>query len=166
LNDIQEVNMKLIRPLALVVIVLGVIGIILGGVFVGEGIAKNKLITNRMATENVSLATDPNNPQVLTSVTDAASAQKVADKIAADRRAIAPSYQALLAGGKFDPTNPKFVSYAQAMNLENYLYTAVMAFGLTQSVMGSGVYMAITGLAVLLIGFLVYRIAGRLNIAT
>ncbi len=152
--------MKMVRQLAIIILVLGAIGVVLGGVFIGEGISKNNLITQRMATENVSLATDPNNPQVLTRVTNAASAQKVADKIAADRRSISPSYQALLAGGKFDPTNPKDVSYAQAMNLENYLYTAVMAFGLTQSVLGSGAYMVVVGLAVGLLGIAVYRLAG------
>jgi hypothetical protein len=151
----------MVRQLAIIIIILGVIGIAVGGVFIGQGMAKNNLITQRMTTENVSLATDPNNPDVLTRVNSAASAQKVADKIAADRRAIAPSYQALLAGGRFDPTNPKYVSYAQAMNLENYLYTAVMAFGLTQSVMGSGAYMAAVGLAVVLIGVALYRVGGE-----
>jgi hypothetical protein len=150
--------MKMVRQLAIIVLVLGTIGIIVGGVFIGEGFAKNSLITRRMATENVSLATDPNNPQILTRVADADSAQKVADKIAADRRTIAPSYQALLGSGKFDPTNPKYVSYAQAMNLENYLYTAVMAFGLVQSVQGSGAYMIITGLSTVLLGIALYRV--------
>ncbi|HTY81361.1 MAG TPA: hypothetical protein VMB24_01100 [Dehalococcoidales bacterium] len=160
--------MKIIRPLALIVLVLGIIGIVLGGVFIGEGLAKNNLIVDRMKVEKVSLALDPNNPQQLTPVTSSASAQAAADKIAADRRAIAPTYQDLLnmTNGRFDPTNDKELSYAQAMNLENYLYLAVTAFGLTQSVMGTGVYMFITGLAVFLIGFLVFKIAGRLNIAT
>jgi hypothetical protein len=157
--------MKMVRLLAIAVLILGVIGIAVGGIFIGEGFAKNNLITQRMSTENVSLATDPNNPQVLTRVTNAASAQKVADKIAVDRRAISPSYQALLAGGKFDPTNPKNISYAQAMNLENYLYTAVMAFGLVQSVLGSGAYMIVTGLAAILMGIALYRV-GSLNAPT
>jgi hypothetical protein len=153
--------MKMVRQLAIIILVLGAIGVVLGGVFIGEGFSKNKLITTRMATENVSLATDPNNPQILTRVTNAASAQEVADKIAADRRAIAPTYQALLNGGRFDPTNPTEVSYAQAMNLENYLYMAVMAFGLVQSVLGSGAYMVVTGLAVFLLGLALFRLGGQ-----
>jgi hypothetical protein len=156
--------MKMIRQLALIVAVLGVIGVAVGGVFIWQGIAKNDLIVNRMKLEKVSLAVDPNNPKQLTTVTDAASAQKVADKIAADRRAIAPTYQDMLAGGRFDPTNPKEVSYAQAMNLENYLYMAVMAFGLTQSVMGSGAYMVVTGLAVILIGLALFRFVGQKSV--
>ncbi|MGD0794915.1 MAG: hypothetical protein ABR958_04900 [Dehalococcoidales bacterium] len=156
--------MKMIRQLALIVAVLGVIGVAVGGVFIWQGIAKNNLIVDRMKIEKVSLAVDPKNPKQLTQVTDAASAQKVADKIAADRRAIAPTYQDMLAGGRFDPTNPKEVSYAQAMNLENYLYMAVMAFGLTQSVMGSGAYMVVTGLAVILIGLALFRFGGQKSV--
>ena len=150
--------MNMIHKLAVVILLLGIVGVALGGVFIWQGIVKNNLIVDRMKIEKVSLATDPNNPNVLTQVTDSASAQKVADKIAADRRAIAPTYQDILAGGRFDPTNPKQLSYAQAMNLENYLYMAVMAFGLTQVVMGSGAYMIAVGLAVFLIGLALYRL--------
>jgi hypothetical protein len=151
----------MVRKLALLVMVLGVVGIVLGGVFVWQGIAKNDLIVDRMNIEKVSLAVDPNNPGQLTAVNDSSSAQKAADKIAADRRAIAPTYQDLLAGGRFDPTNAKELSYAQAMNLENYLYMAVTAFGLTQAVMGSGAYMVVVGLAVLLTGLALYRLGAQ-----
>jgi hypothetical protein len=53
------------------------------------------------------------------------------------------------------------LTYAQAMNLENYLYMAVTAFGLTQAVMGSGAYMIVVGLAVLLTGLALYRLGAR-----
>lgn len=151
----------MIRKLAVLILVLGVIGVVLGGVFLWQGVVKNNLITDRMKIEKVSLALDPNNPKQLTPVTDSASAQAAADKIAADRRAIAPTYQDMLAGGRFDPTNPKQLSYAQAMNLENYLYMAVTAFGLIQVVMGTGAYMIIVGLAVFLVGLALFRIGGE-----
>jgi hypothetical protein len=149
--------MAMIHKLALLILILGIIGMALGGVFVWQGIAKNNLITDRMKIEKVTLALDSNNPNNLTPITDSKSAQLAADKIAADRRAIAPTYQDLLGGGKFDPTNAKELSYAQAMNLENYLYLAVTAFGLIQVVLGTGVYMIIVGLAVFLIGLALYR---------
>jgi hypothetical protein len=114
-----------------------------------------------MKVEKVSLAVDPNNPTVLTQITNAAEAQKAADTIASHRRAISPSYQDLLGSGRFDPTNPQHLTYAQAMNLENYLYMAVTAFGLIQVVMGSGAYMIVTGLAVFLIGLALYRLSGK-----
>lgn len=154
--------MKMIQRLAIIIMVLGVIGVVLGGVFLWQGVAKNNLITDRMKIEKVSLALDPNNPKQLTPITDSASAQAAADKIAADRRAISPTYQDLLAGGRFDPTNAKQLSYAQAMNLENYLYLAVTAFGLTQVVMGTGAYMIIVGLAVFLIGLMFYSFTRRM----
>ena len=149
----------MLKTLAVVIMLLGVMGLALGGIFIWQGMAKNDLISDRMKVEQVKLAVDPNNPQQLTAITDAASAQKAADTIAGHRRAIAPSYQELLGTGRFDATNPQHLTYAQAMNLENYLYMAVTAFGLTQAVMGSGVYMAVVGLAVLLIGLAVFKLA-------
>ncbi len=151
----------MIRTMALVIMILGVIGVALGGVFVWQGMAKNNLIVARMKVEQVKLAVDPNNPQQLTAITGAASAQQAADTIAGHRRAISPSYQALLGSGRFDPTNPQHLTYAQAMNLENYLYLAVTAFGLTQAVMGSGAYMVVVGLAVLVAGVAIYRLGGE-----
>jgi hypothetical protein len=153
--------MKVIRKLAVLILILGVIGVVLGGVFIWQGIAKNNLIVNRMKVEKVSLALDSNNPIVLTPITNSASAQKAADTIAGHRRSIAPSYQELLGGGQFDPTNAKDLTYAQAMNLENYLYLAVTAFGLIQVVMGSGAYMVVVGLAVFLTGLALYRLGSE-----
>jgi hypothetical protein len=150
--------MKMIHKLAVVILILGTIGVALGGIFIWQGVAKNNLIVNRMKVEKVSLALDSNNPTVLTPITNSASAQKAADTIAGHRRSIAPSYQELLGGGQFDPTNAKDLTYAQAMNLENYLYLAVTAFGLIQVVMGSGVYMVVVGLAVFLLGLALYRL--------
>jgi hypothetical protein len=145
----------MVRKLAILVIVLGIVAIAIGGIFLDEGFAKNKLIVDRMATENVSLALDPNNPNDLTPVTDASSAQAAADLIASHRRAIAPSYQAL---GKFDPTNTTDLTYAQAMNLENYLYMAVTAFGLIQVTLASGAFMVITGIALAGTGVVLWRL--------
>jgi hypothetical protein len=140
--------------------VLGLVAVVIGGVFVGQGFAKNKLITDRMEIEKVTLALDPANPDVLTSITDIASAQKAADTIAEHRRSIAPSYQDLLdmGNGRFDPTNPTDLTYAQAMNLENYLYLAVAAFGLVQVALASGAFMVVTGLALGGAGFAIWRL--------
>ncbi len=151
--------MKMVRPMSIVVIILGLIGIIIGGVFVGLGFAKNQLLTTRMNVENVTLALDPNQPNVYTQINNAASAQKAADTIAGHRRKIAPTYQALLGGKQFDPTNPTQLEYVQAMNLENYLYTAVLAFGLIDVTLAAGVFMIVAGIALFLLGFAVYRFA-------
>jgi hypothetical protein len=151
--------MKFNRGLAMLVMLLGLVGLVLGGVFIFEGIAKNNLIVERMDIEKVTLAVDPNNPDTVTQINNAAEAQAAADTIASHRRAIAPSYQDLLnmGNGRFDPTNPVDLTYAQAMNLENYLYMAVTAFGLIQVTMAAGVFMAVTGLALIGGGLLFYR---------
>ena len=151
--------MKMVKYLGLMVLVLGVIAIVIGGVFITEGIMKNNLIVDRMNVEKVTLNIDPNNPTVFTSINNADDAQRAADLIAEHRRSIAPTYQELLSqsGGRFDPTNTTELTYAQAMNLENYLYMAVTAFGLIQATMANGAFMIIVGLAIVLIGFMVYR---------
>ena len=46
----------MVKKLAIVVMVLAVAAIVIGGVFVGEGFAKNKLIVDRMNVEKVTLA--------------------------------------------------------------------------------------------------------------
>ncbi len=151
--------MKMVRGLSILVIILGVVAIAIGGVFIGQGFAKNKLIVDRMEVEKVSLALDPDNPDVYTEVKDIDAAQEAADTIAEHRRGIAPSYQELLAGGRYDPTNLQQLTYAQAMNLENYLYLAVAAFGLVQVVMASGASMVVMGIALGGTGLALHRLS-------
>jgi hypothetical protein len=155
--------MKFNHVLSMIVMGLGLVGLVFGIIFVVEGLLKNDIIEDRMKVEKVTLALDPNQPTVLTQIDNAAEAQKAADKIAADRRSIAPSYQELLnqGTGRFDPTNPKDISYAQAMNLENYLYMAVTVFGLIDVTLAAGVFMVVTGLAVAGGGLVLYRISCR-----
>jgi hypothetical protein len=155
--------MDIVRGLAILVLILGIMAIVLGCVFIGQGIVKNNLIVDRMNVEKVTLAINPDNPQELTPIRNAADAQKAADTIASHRRAIAPTYQDLLDSGRFDPTNPKHLTYAQAMNLENYLYMAVTAFGLIQVVTASGVFMVITGLALGGTGIALNRLSRQLS---
>jgi hypothetical protein len=147
--------MKFNRLLAIIIMLLGLVGVVLGGVFIGEGIVKNNLIVERMKVEKVTLNIDG----TPTEINNAAEAQAAADTIASHRRAIAPTYQDLLdmGTGTFDPTNPTDLKYAQAMNLENYLYMAVTAFGLIDVTLAAGVFMAVTGLAIGGAGLMLFR---------
>jgi hypothetical protein len=158
--------MKIIKYSGISVMVLAVVAVAIGVVFITEGIMKNNLIVDRMNVEQVSLNLDPDNPTVFTQINNAEDAQKAADLIAEHRRSIAPTYQDLLtqSGGRFDPTNPTDLTYAQAMNLENYLYMAVTAFGLIQVTMANGVFMVVVGLAVGIVGFIIYRFS-RIKLA-
>jgi hypothetical protein len=155
--------MRMIKTLGVLVLAIGIVGMAVGGVFVGMGFAKNTLIVDRMNVEKVTLAVDPNNPTVITQINNSAEAQAAADTIAEHRRGIAPTYQDLLGGKQFDPTNLKQLTYVQAMNLENYLYMAVTAFGLIDVTLASGAFMIITGLALLFVGLALYRLAKTLK---
>jgi hypothetical protein len=149
------------RFLSILISLIGVLAIVIGVVFVFQGISKNNLITNRMNVEKVALSLDPEKPNELTPINNSTDAQKAADTIAEHRRSISPSYQDLLGSGRFDPTNPKHLTYAQAMNLENYLYLAVTAFGLVQVVEAAGAFMILVGLGLGLIGLVLYRIPAK-----
>jgi hypothetical protein len=162
-NVVKENEMsRTLRVPAMMIMILGLIACVIGVVFLFQGFSKNNMIINRMKIEKVTLALDPNNPQQTTAIKNASDAQKAADLIASHRRSIAPTYQDLLGSGQFDPANPKDLIYAQAMNLENYLYMAVMAFGLVQVVLASGGFMFIAGIALILTGWIFFRLSPKI----
>jgi len=149
----------MIRKLAMLVLLLGVVGIVMGAVFVGLAVARNNQLVEAMRVEQVILPLHPEEPDEPPSVIDSAGeAQAAGDLVREHRRGIAPTYQDLLGEGRYDPTNPRHLSYAQALNMENYLYLAVIGFGLTQSVMASGAFMIITGIALGATGVVLLRV--------
>lgn len=144
------------RVLSMLVVFAGLVAIVMGAVFIGLGAARDMQLKEAMRTEHVTLGIESGlEGEVIDSLSEA---MKAGDTIREHRRSIAASYQDLLGEGHFDPTNPQHLTYAQAMNLENYLYLAVVAFGLTQSVMASGVFMVITGIALSSTGIVLYRL--------
>jgi hypothetical protein len=157
----REFMASMNRTVSLIIIILGLLGILFGLIFVFQGVSKNNLIVDRMRIEKVSIALNPDVPTQVTQIGNADDAQRAADIIATHRRTIAPSYQDLLGTGKYDPTNQKHLTYAQAMNLENYLYMAVMAFGLIQVVLAAGGFMIITGAAIGLIGLMSFKASAK-----
>ena len=139
--------MNITRFLAILVLFLGIVAIVFGGVFIGQGIAKNNELKEAMQAEAVLLPLHPEEDIDPGIIDNAEEAQAAGDIIREHRRGIAPTYQELLGEGRYDPTNPQHLSYAQALNMENYLYLAVVGFGLTQAVTASGAFMLITGFA-------------------
>ena len=139
--------MKVIRGLAILVLFLGVVAVVLGGVFIAQGMAKDNLLVTAMHQEKITLGI-PSEKLAEGEVIDSAREAEIAgDTVREHRHGISPTYGDLLEGKKFNPTDPKQLTYAQALNLENYLYLAVLGFGVTQVVIGSGAFMVITGLA-------------------
>ena len=138
-----------IMPLSRIVMIMAVACLVIGIVFVYQGVSKANAITEQMREEAVLASSFIEGAPEGDVIDTAAEAQKAADTIQGHRQRIAPSYQDLLAdsGGRYDPTNPKHLSYTQALNMENYLYMGVFALGFTQAVTVIGVFMILVGIA-------------------
>ncbi len=151
------------RFLAIVVMVLGVVGVVVGSVFIFQGFEKNSWMVGAMQEEKITLGLTQEQIDQGQIVDSSAEAQKAADTIRGHRHTIAATYNDLLDGGKFDPTDPTQVTYMQALNLENYLYMSVLSFGVVTLVEGAGVFMIITGLAIVVCGLVLFYLLNRLS---
>ena len=133
-------NPKL-RNLGIIVIVFAVISLVLGIVFTQQGFAKEAFLVEAMTQEQITF-------EGVEGIVDSASEAQIAgDTVREHRHGIAPTYGDLLGEERFDPTEPRQLTYAQALNLENYLYLAVASFGLFTVVKVTGVFMIVMGLA-------------------
>lgn len=153
--------MNSIKTAAIIVLLLGIVGLGVGGAFVGVGFAKNNQITTYLKAEKVTLglsAADVAKGKVVDSLT---TAQNAAQMLTTHRQTIAPTYNDVLGGKQYDPTNVKEATYAQAMNLQTNIYTAVLAFGLAQSIMANGAFMLATGLAIIIVALVLFKLAKK-----
>jgi hypothetical protein len=147
------------RILSLFVVLIGVIALVVGGIFIWQSMAKNDLLVKAMQQEQITLGIESDKLTAGEVIDSAAEAEIAGDTIREHRHGIAPTYGDLLEGKQYDPTNPMQLSYAQALNLENYLYLAVLGFGVTQIALGAGAFMVVTGLALLAGGSVLYRLS-------
>ena len=137
-------------------IVLGAIVLIMGAAFIIEGAVKYNYLQDNMRLEKITLFFIPDAPK--DEIVDTPKETlEAGDTIREHRRTIAPTYGDLLGKGHYDPTNPKQLTYAQALNLENYLYLAYVGFGITQIVILIGIFMIITGVAIGGTGMTLYK---------
>jgi uncharacterized membrane protein len=152
-----------LMPLSRIVMIMAVAAMVIGIVFIYQGVSKADWITDRMAQEQVKASIGGGN--VTGYVDSAATAQAAADKLRKDRQAIAPTYGNLTsygAGKKYDPTNPnpyppnptqtigaEMLKYSQALAMETYLNLGVFALGFTQAVTVIGVFMILVGIALM-----------------
>jgi hypothetical protein len=155
--------MNITRVLSILVLFLGVVAVVLGGVFIAQGIAKDNLLVTAMQQEKITLGIESERMAVGEVIDSAEEAEIAGDTIREHRHGIAPTYGDLLGGEKFNPTNPQQLTYAQALNLENYLYLAVLGFGVTQLAIGSGAFMVVTGIALGGTGIALHRLNKRLS---
>jgi hypothetical protein len=153
--------MKNIKMVAIIILLLGIVGLGIGGAFVGVGWVKNNQITTYLKAEQVTLglsAADIAKGKVVDNLSEA---QNAALTLTKHRQSIAPTYNDLLGGQPFDPANLTDLKYAQAMNLQTNIYTAVLAFGLAESIMAEGAFMIAAGIAFILVGIVIYQLAKK-----
>lgn len=132
---------KKIKGIGITIVVLAVICFFIGAAFIIQGFIQQSVVIGAMDEEKITMGSfggDPDN--VINTLEEA---QTAADTVREHRHSIAPSYGELLGGEKYDPTNPVQLTYAQAMNLENYLYLAVASIGLVQVILATGGFMII-----------------------
>jgi hypothetical protein len=154
---------KIIRNLSIFILILAAMACVMGIVFLYEGVSKDVFLTTIMKQENIKLSDLGVTGSKANEIIDSQETAQIAgDTVRGHRHAIAPSYTALLGSTKFDPTNPKDLTYAQAQNLENYLYLAVLSFGVTDIAIASGGFMIVMALALGAIGFILLKVAGML----
>jgi hypothetical protein len=149
------------RLLALLVIVMGVVSLVLGAFFVYQGMSKQNWLVSNIKQEKITLGLTQeqiNAGKVLESMNDL---QTAGDTIRGHRHNLAATYNEALGGGQYDPTNRQEATYAQAMNLENYLYLGVLSFGVVQVVEGTGAFMIVVAVALWAIGIILWRISPR-----
>jgi hypothetical protein len=131
-----------VRNLSLVVILLGVVALAMGIAFVQQGFEKETWLVQAMKQEQIEM---PDGSGAI--VDNAVLAQAAGDLVREHRRGIAPTYGDLLGGERFNPADPTQLTYMQALNIENYLYLAVTAFGVFTVVKVAGAFMIVMGFA-------------------
>jgi hypothetical protein len=146
-----------VRVWPTIMLIIGAVGVVMGVVFIYQGVTKSNLLKEAMRVEKITLDFIPGVPKGEI-IDTAKKAMLAGDTIREHRRQIAPTYEALLGGKKFNPANPKDLIYAQALNMENYLYLAVVGFGLTDVATASGVFMIIMGIAIGGTGITLYKV--------
>ena len=103
----------------IIVILIAVVSLGMGIAFLQQGFAKEAFLLDAMKGEQIQLS------GVEGVIDTPEKAQIAGDTVREHRHSIAPTYGDLLAGEKYNPTDPMQLTYAQALNLENYLYLAV-----------------------------------------
>lgn len=125
------------KKLGLWVILVGIISIAMGVFFIAQGFNKSDMITEAMASQNITYNSAGGE---IVGVIDNAYEAKVMSDVLASHRSAQGSYTAL----KKD--DPKRQTILNAMTMENALNLAQMGLGLTQVVEGTGAFMILIGL--------------------
>ena len=147
-----------VKKLAVIVVLVLGIAVLAGGITsIVIGRANAGDVTKNLKNEKISLAVFDQNAPTDSIISSASQARLAVDTLIKHRQAIAPTYADLLGGKHYDPTNVTQLTYAQAMNLQNSMTTAVLAYGLTTVLTVNGILMLVIGIALILVGILFWR---------
>jgi len=148
------------RNLAIVVMVLGAVSLAVGGVYIGLGVQKNNYLVTQLKAQKVTLGLTTAQIAKGDLVDNMQEAQVAANTLGEHLGSIAKTYSDLMAAnpnGKYDPTNASDLSYTQGLNMENSFNLVVLGFGVIQETEVTGAILAVIGLAILLIGIVLFR---------
>ena len=141
MKERYRIRSRLLYVLASLILVAGMI-------FVQQGASKNLLVKRLAATENVTAGLSEEQIMKGGIVDSLSEMQAAGDLIRSHRQKIAPTYNQLLGSGKYNPADPKQLTYSQAINLENYLYLGSLTFGVTYLMMGIGAFMILMAVSI------------------
>lgn len=144
------------KTITAAVVVIGLINVALGITFIAIGMSKQDYLTSTMREEQITLGIPDQQIAAGEVIDTMGEAQVAGDIVRSHRHQIAPTYGDLLGGEKFDPGDPRQLTYAQAMNIENYVYLAAASFGITYLSIGAGVGMLLGGLALMVVALVLH----------
>ena len=142
---------RLSRNLGRIVLLLGMVALVMGTVFIAQGIAKNSMITEAMQLEQ---ATYGGNEEI-EGIIDTPEEAELMASVLREHRLDVGIYTAL------ERNDPQRDTILKAMTIENSLNLAQLGYGVTTVVIISGVFMVIMGIALGGTGLGLYRLSGR-----
>ncbi len=137
------------RVLATLLLVVGVLSLVMGGVFVAQGFSKSAMITQAMRAQKVSYAGADGK---INGIIDTATEAQTMAGILEQHRAEQFGYYSELK--RDDPNRDQIL---KAMTMENALNLAVMGYGLTDVVKAVGLFMGLIGLTFVASGVILTR---------
>ncbi|HEX2967026.1 MAG TPA: hypothetical protein VHO84_14660 [Syntrophorhabdaceae bacterium] len=133
---------------SITLLILAFVTLVAGIIFIQQGVSKYMLIKRLAATEKVTAGLTEEQIKRGEFVDSLRKMQTAGDLIRGHRQKIAPTYNELLGSGKYNPADPRQLTYSQAINLENYLYLGALSFGITYLMMGVGLFMVLTSVSI------------------
>ena len=145
---------RMTRSVTITVVALGLVAVALGIVFIVNGFLTQGQISESLRSEQVTLGI-PENPG---GVVDTAREAQVAQGILEEH--LRENYGTY---GDTERGSAERDSYLDGTTLRNSLNLAVMGFGVSQMLLGTGAFMVLTGIALSGSGLVTYRLSRRVS---